>query len=580
MNFDALTVAAVCDELRSAALRGRVQHVHHPDEMGLAFELFSGGTRRWLYCTAHPQNPRLHLVSSRPGRSSDAVTPLLLLARKFVDGARLEAIACPALERVAILRFSKRSDEGDVWRSDIVVEAIGRSANVILLDADGTIRDALHRIPVTAGRSRVVQPQYPYVLPPAPVRLDPRSVEAPDLAAAAADDTSRPLRAVLVARVGACSPLLAREIVYAVHGDADVESGRADWIRLAAAFRDRWEAAAAGRWEPCLAYENDRLVAFAPYRLASFATVEPATSISGALETWFGRPIVGADDVAKRPLRDALLAAQDRARGKVYSLRQSAVSESEVQRLREAGEALLAYQASVPSGAAAFRAPGAVSGIPLDSEQDALANARSYFDRYAKAKAAAREVPGLLAAAQQEQRYLDEALTNLELAASPGELADLRAEWSALGYVRGDAVHRRDRKLDAGGGAGRTRGGKGSTGIEHQRVGDFEVLVGRSGRGNDAIVGPESHPEDVWLHARGVPGAHVLIRCHGRAVPDVVLRQAAALAAARSQARSASTVPVDFTKRRYVQKIKGAPPGMVTYRGERTIHVPPDGWSG
>ena len=88
MNLDALTLAAVRDELRARLLGGRVQHVHLPGDLGLALEVYAQGRSHWLYCSAHPQHARLHLVSQRPPRTSDAVTPLLLLLRKYVDGAR------------------------------------------------------------------------------------------------------------------------------------------------------------------------------------------------------------------------------------------------------------------------------------------------------------------------------------------------------------------------------------------------------------------------------------------------------------------------------------------------------------
>lgn len=84
---------------------------------------------------------------------------------------------------------------------------------------------------------------------------------------------------------------------------------------------------------------------------------------------------------------------------------------------------------------------------------------------------------------------------------------------------------------------------------------------------------------DLWLHARGVPGAHVIIKSGGRPVPEVTLREAAALAAYYSQSRSAGSVPVDITEQRYLRHLKGGGPGMVTYERERTIHVQPqDKW--
>src|SRR5262245_30613960 len=131
MNYDALTVAAVRDELRATILGGRVQHVHLPDELGLALEVYTQGRRPWLYCSAHPQRARAHLVTERPSRPSDAVSPLLLLLRKYVDGARLDAIEQPPLERILRLRFSRRSPDGTLWQTDLVVEAMGRHSNLI-----------------------------------------------------------------------------------------------------------------------------------------------------------------------------------------------------------------------------------------------------------------------------------------------------------------------------------------------------------------------------------------------------------------------------------------------------------------
>lgn len=100
----------------------------------------------------------------------------------------------------------------------------------------------------------------------------------------------------------------------------------------------------------------------------------------------------------------------------------------------------------------------------------------------------------------------------------------------------------------------------------------FPVIVGRSAQENEEILRRAS-PSDLWLHARGVPGAHVLIKTGGRPVPEGVLRRAAELAAWHSQARGAAKVEVSYTERRYVRKPKGAPLGTVTLLEEKVIVI-------
>jgi predicted ribosome quality control (RQC) complex YloA/Tae2 family protein len=103
------------------------------------------------------------------------------------------------------------------------------------------------------------------------------------------------------------------------------------------------------------------------------------------------------------------------------------------------------------------------------------------------------------------------------------------------------------------------------------------IFVGRSGRENDQVTFDVGGAEDTWLHARGVPGSHVIIRWLRPAEDEDehAVETAAALAAHYSGSRAAGTVEVDVTRRKNVRKIKGAGPGMVTYRNEHTIAVKP-----
>ncbi|HEU5316182.1 MAG TPA: NFACT RNA binding domain-containing protein [Chloroflexota bacterium] len=551
MNYDAITTTAIRRELAETIVGGRVQHVHHPDDLSLALEIHAGPRTHWLFLSAEPDAARVHLLPERPARATDRVTPLLLLLRKYVDGGRIEAVDQPPLERVLRFAVTRRSPSGELWRTELIAEIMGRLSNLILLDSDGSVMDSIKRVPPSLNRVRTVLPRHRYDPPPPQDKLDPRTLSSEALARALAAP-ARSLANALVTQVNACSPLLAREVLLRAHGRVDVPATEADPPAIAAALQRLWQAVAHGTPEPSVAVDEGRVVAFAAYPLRSFPGALPADSISAAVTRFFAdraaRPRPPSDEARRRTYRAALAEAQDRLRAKLYSLRQSLVGDDEVQRLRDEGERLLAEQR--------------------------VEDAQRTFDRYAKVKAAARDVPAMIEGVEHELRYLDEALTLLDLAADSQELAALRAEWSELGYLRaGSPRPAKDRGTRY---PGRRRLKEGPSGFRRLKVSGFDVLVGRSGRGNDVLLAKEARPDDVWLHARGVPGAHVVVRSGGRQVPEPVLRRAAALAAGQSRARTAPSVGVDYTLVRYVDRVRGGPPGLANYRGEKTLHVVPE----
>src|SRR5262245_2363001 len=107
MYFDALTLAAVADELENTILCGRMQRALLPNPLSVALEIYARGRRRYLLLSAHPQFTRVHLSAAKPSRGIERDTPLLLLLRKYVVGARITAIEQPELERVLLLSIVK-----------------------------------------------------------------------------------------------------------------------------------------------------------------------------------------------------------------------------------------------------------------------------------------------------------------------------------------------------------------------------------------------------------------------------------------------------------------------------------------
>ena len=101
-----------------------------------------------------------------------------------------------------------------------------------------------------------------------------------------------------------------------------------------------------------------------------------------------------------------------------------------------------------------------------------------------------------------------------------------------------------------------------------------DILVGRGSKHNDALTFKVAKGRDLWLHARDIPGAHVILRAPAQGPPNEgCLLDAAMLAAWHSKARGESVIDVMWTEKKHVRKPKGAPPGRVSVSETRNIAV-------
>lgn len=564
MYFDAVTVMAVVGELSVALVGGRVQDTVEIDSETIGLEVYAGHRRHYVVLSAHQQFARVHLSPEKLRRGVSTPSPLGLLLRRYAEGAWISAIHQPPWERVII--FELDSPEGVF---SLIAEPMERRANVLLVRDDGVIMDCLRRVGPQENRVRVSLPGKPYE-PPPPQRLkrDPLALTPALLGEMLDANPAERTREVLTRGILGISPLLAREIVFRATGEANTRAGDTSPRALWGALQELFGAFREGRWQPGVTRSEGAVSAYAAYPLTHLEGWTPLDSISQALVEYYG-PLVGADayDAARQPVRQAIAEARARVQKKLESLRSGLQDDATLERLRQSGELLLAYQYTLQPGARELRAAYEVDGpelvIPLDPALSPLDNARRYFEQYEKAKRARAGVPELIAAAEQELAYLDQLATDLELATNWPEIAEVQETLQRHGYWRGP----------------RTAGPRGSLAgpLKVTAETGHVIWVGRNARQNEQVTFEKGGPADLWLHVRGMPGAHVIIKSGGGQVPPEVIRRAGELAAYYSAARNEARVLVDVTQRKYVRKIRGGKPGMVTYRNETPIEVVPRG---
>lgn len=200
--------------------------------------------------------------------------------------------------------------------------------------------------------------------------------------------------------------------------------------------------------------------------------------------------------------------------------------------------------------------------IELDSRLTPTQNAQRYYSEYRKQDTAEKKLRELIEAGEQEAKYIDSVFDSLSRASTESELAQIREELAAEGYIK----HSKSK----------TKLPKALPPIEYMSSDGYRILVGRNNRQNDMLTLKTASKQDLWLHVQNITGSHVIVESFGGEVPQETIEEAALIAAYNSSARGSSLVPVDYTLVKYVKKPAGAKPGMVIFTNNKTLYVTPD----
>ncbi|MEA3408583.1 MAG: NFACT family protein [Chloroflexota bacterium] len=574
MFYDTLTMSAVRDEMVEHLLEGRVQRVVRPSRHALGLEIYAG-ERYQLLISAESRAAHMFLAEEKLRRGTETPSPLQLLMRKYVRGARLRALVQPPFER--ILRLTFEGAQGEVV---LVCEIMGRLSNVILLDANDVIMGAVKPVPASVNPYRAILPEEPYVPPPPQDKENPLHLTPTLMQEIVEEETGDYLWRRLVQGVFGISPLLAREIFYRATGtvDPDFDLRWEHYRVLVAVTLDLMRLPETHDWSPCVAYEGEgegrQPAVYAPYELTHLPDREKVASISVAISRVLkARESLDAYREVRARLHRLIDDQVERYEGRLASLQASRISDEELARLEAKGNAILAMIYSIQPGQQELvvdlsqfstdlnDASDEPTAIRLDSALSPAENAQKFFEEYKKKKAAGRKVPRLIRRTKMDLAYLKQLRTEVDLAEDRPELDEVKERLEEAGYLPPDKKTRS---------TGQVR-----SPIRVRSEDDMLILVGRNSRQNDEVTFREAAPDDIWLHAHDVPGSHVVIKSGGAEVSEETLLLAARLAAYYSAARQRSRVQVDYTERRHVRHIRGGRPGMVTYRQEETIVVSP-----
>ena len=574
MALDGAFLRHLKKEITDRALGARVDKIYQPNKEELVFLLRTRQEAFKLLLSARANSPRIHFTQYAP--ENPKVPPMLcMLLRKRLSGAKLVEVRQPGLERLLYLDFDAANELGDKVRLSLVIEIMGKYSNIILVDGQGKIVDALKRVDEEMSSQRLVQPGLAYELPPAqnkPCMLECQPEEIVE--AIVHQPKNQSLNKGILNALQGLSPVVCREIEHQVGRGQELftrdltqeqrERLRFFLERLFTTVRDT-----AG--EPYMVTKiKGKPIEFSFLNIVQYGTLASVSrweDFSSLLDEFYeerdrqDRMRVKAQDLLR-----LLANASERLSRKINLQRGELARSEDREHLRVCGDLINANLYRIERGSAFadlenFYDENRLMRVKLDPALNATQNAQKYYKEYRKAKTAQQVLGEQIAQAEQELLYVDSVFDCLSRAQSESELNEIRQELREEGYLK--AV-RDKRKPPAP-----------LAPLEFVSSEGFRILVGRNNRQNDKLTLKQANNNDIWLHTKNIPGSHTIIVTGGRQPGDATLKEAAMLAAYHSRAKDSSQVPVDYTQVRYVSKPQGAKPGMVIYVHYQTLFVTP-----
>ena len=575
MPFDGIVAKCVVDELTKELAGGRIEKVFQPEADEILINVRAWNSNYKLLLSASANYPRIHVTDAV--KENPAAPPVFcMLLRKHLSGGKILAFEFHDYERIIGMQVESANELGDVSVKKLIIEIMGRYSNIILVNSENKIIDAIKHVDSDISRVREVMPARLYILPPGQDKTSPDFLEPDELVNNCLSEQI-PLEKYLLNSIKGFSPLLCREICHRAGIDSGTPAAALDIsqqssLRLAVAGAVK--EISDYKFKPCIIFEDEAMkkpLDFHCMDIYRYRHVESLESMSRVLDNFYAAR--DRSERLKQKKSDVLKVVNnvmDRCNKKLAIQQETMREVADREKLKLFGELITANIYCIPVNTKSvsllnyYSEDNECINIPMDENLLPQENAQRYFKKYTKAKSTWMYTGRQLEETRRELDYLESVLHLLENCISSVETDEVRQELADQGYMafKKKTAFRKQVKPSE------PMGYKSSDGLD--------ILVGKNNRQNDYLTLKLASSNDMWFHTKNIPGSHVIIRKLQHDIPESTLKEAALLAAWHSKAKMSSNVPVDFTAVKNVKKPSGAKPGMVIYENYRTITVTPD----
>ncbi len=541
MSFDGFFLHHMVKELRRELVNGRIQKINQPFEQELVLQIRSNRQSHRLLLSAHPVFGRIQLTQTTFENPAQPSTFIMVL-RKYLQGALIESIEQVENDRIVEMTVSNKNEIGDHIQATLIIEIMGKHSNILLVDKSShKILEVIKHVGFSQNSYRTLLPGSTYIAPPSTESLNPFTIKDEKLfeILQTQETTAKNLQNLFQGLGRDTANELENILV-------------SDKLSTFCNFFSQ-------ETKPCLTETS-----FSPIPFAN-QVGEPFTSLSDLLDTYYKDK--AERDRVKQQASELIRRVENelqKNRHKLKKQEKELLATDNAEEFRQKGELLTTFLHQVPNDQDQVILDNYYTNQPitiaLDKALTPNQNAQRYFKRYQKLKEAVKYLTDLIEETKATILYLESVETVLNQAGLE-EIAEIREELIQTGFIRRrqrEKIQKRKKPEQYLASDGKTI-----------------IYVGRNNLQNEELTFKMARKEELWFHAKDIPGSHVVIS--GNLDPsDEVKTDAAELAAYFSQGRLSNLVQVDMIEVKKLNKPTGGKPGFVTYTGQKTLRVTPD----
>lgn len=590
MAFDGIVLKKVVDELQ-VLKNGKVNRIYEPNKNELLINIYANGNTYALNIDISANNYRLNLTTNE--KPNPFVAPnFCMLLRKYLINSRINKIYTNGLERICFIEFECFNEMDDKIYRTLAIELMGKYSNVILVNSENTIIDALKRFDSEAAR-RDIMPGRKYVFPNSD-KQDFLSFTEKDFVDYCMKSDYHTLDALLSSSFTGISKLFIqscleelkisntvsenslKEIYKYINDILNGFSICKNYKNNYTIFKDNAEnnTHINSKTEMSLSNSSDNNVNMNNNANANL-------QINFFLDDFYFNK--AQEDIFKN-YRNNLLkiinGTLDKLTRKLDNINSKIEACQNMEKYKVYGELLIAniYRIDTLKTSNDFVElenyydNNNLVKIPINNELSTSQNAENYFKKYNKQKNTLEIVNAQKKDSEKELDYLESLIYELDNA------NDLDSVNEIYNEISENILFNDNTNLKSNGKMQNKEVKKETSSIDNymrMNIDGYTVLIGKNNRQNDYLTMKVANDNDYWFHTKDIHGSHVILRSNGDMPKMETIIKCAKIAAYYSKAKFSSNVPVDYTLVKYVKKPNGAVPGYVIYTNQKTVNVEP-----